>query len=130
MSSIHAPQPVAHGFLVGAAAARRTPGAAKQIFRRSPATFIMLAILITTSLVVRLLVPELAHGITRHVSSNLHHLQHLRFGTLIGSAFWLDDGDELLPWTLLFLVIQAPAEAWQDGAEEVCHEVLRPRLTQ
>lgn len=72
----------------------------------------MLAFLVSTSLVVRLLFPDLAHGITRHVSSNLHHFQQLRFGTLIGSAFWLADGDELLPWTLLFLVIQAPAEAW------------------
>jgi len=80
--------------------------------RRSPGTFIMLAILVTTSVVVLLLIPDLAHGITRHVSSNLHHLQQLRFGTLIGSAFWLDDADELLPWTLLFLVVQAPAEAW------------------
>jgi hypothetical protein len=36
--------------------------------------------------------PQVQDRVVRHVSTNLHNLSHGRFGTLLGSAFVIDDG--------------------------------------
>ncbi len=80
--------------------------------RRSPGTFALLAIISATSLALELVAPHGGHRLLQHVSSNLAHIENLRFGVLVGSAFWLEDTAELFPWLLLFTVVAAPAEAW------------------
>ena len=80
--------------------------------RRSPGTFILLTVITITSLVLDLSAEQAARTVLHHVSSNLAHIEQLRFGTLVASAFWLEDSTEIVPWTLLFFLVVAPAEAW------------------
>lgn len=80
--------------------------------RRSPATLVLLAAIAITSLVLDLSAAHAARSLLHHFSSNLAHLEQGRVGTLVASAFWLEDSAELVPWTLLFLLVVAPAEAW------------------
>lgn len=80
--------------------------------RRSPATFLLLAVISATSLVLDLSAEHAARTVLHHFSSNLAHLENGRIGTLVASAFWLEDSTELVPWTLLFFLVVAPAESW------------------
>lgn len=80
--------------------------------RQSPATFLLLAVISVTSLVLDVSADHAARTVLHHFSSNLAHLEQGRFGTLIASAFWLEDSTELVPWTLLFFLVVAPAESW------------------
>lgn len=87
------------------------PRAAWQYVRRAPGTFIWLAILLVTTIVVHRLSP----GAERHVlgsrSTNLHHLQEDPLRVLLTSAFWLAGGG----WPLYFVVyniFHVPAERW------------------
>lgn len=80
--------------------------------RQSPATFLLLAVIALTSLVLDVSADHAARAVLHHFSSNLAHLEQGRIGTLIASAFWLEDSTELVPWTLLFFLVVAPAESW------------------
>lgn len=85
---------------------------AVSVVRRSPATFLLLVAISVTSLVLDLAAGHEGPRLLHHFSSNLAHFEDGRFGTLVASAFWLEDATELLPWTLLFFLVAAPAEAW------------------
>jgi len=87
-------------------------GQLEAFVRRSPATFIYLAILTVTTWVLIGSSPGLVNELLADQSTNLHHLTHDPVHVLIRSAFWLDDYHELVLWIVLFAVVLAPAERW------------------
>ncbi|TQF75192.1 hypothetical protein FK531_00210 [Rhodococcus spelaei] len=79
--------------------------------RRAPGTFIWLAILLVTTIVVARLSP----GAERHVlgsrSTNLHHLEEDPLRVLVTSAFWLSGGG-WITYFIIFNIFHVPAERW------------------
>jgi hypothetical protein len=87
-------------------------GQLETFVRRSPATFLYLAILTVTTWVLIGSSSGIANALLADQSTNLHHLTHDPVHVLIRSAFWLDDYRELMLWIVLFVVVLAPAERW------------------
>lgn len=79
--------------------------------RRSPATFAYLAILTVTTWVLVGASTSVVEAMLREQSTNLSHLGSEPVRVLVRSAFWLPNY-ELLFWTVLYVVVLAPAERW------------------
>lgn len=87
------------------------PAAAWAYVRRAPGTFIWLAILLVTTIVMHQLSPEALHHVLGSRSTNLHHLREDPFHVLISSAFWLAGGG-WFGYFVLFNLFHVPVERW------------------
>lgn len=79
--------------------------------RRAPGTFIWLAILFATTVIINHSSPAYAHWILERRSTNIHYLSQSPLRVLLSSALWLDGGD----WPIYFVlynVFHVPAERW------------------
>nr|GLK39768.1 hypothetical protein GCM10017611_66390 [Rhodococcus wratislaviensis] len=90
---------------------RSFPRAAWTYVRRAPGTYIWLAILLVTSVVMRNLPPDALAQILGDRSTNLHHLAEDPVRVLISSAFWLAGGG-WITYFISFNVFHVPAERW------------------
>ncbi len=57
--------------------------------RRAPGTFVWLAILFVTTVVMHHLSPQVLHDVLGDRSTNLHHLREDPIRVLVTSAFWI-----------------------------------------
>ncbi len=74
-------------------------------------TYIWLAILLVTSVVMRNLPPDVLAQVLGDRSTNLHHLAEDPVRVLISSAFWLAGGG-WITYFISFNVFHVPAERW------------------
>ncbi|MCA1008415.1 hypothetical protein LCL87_22130 [Rhodococcus hoagii] len=79
--------------------------------RRAPGTFVWLAILLVTSIVMNHLSPLALDDVLGDRSTNLHHLREDPVHVLITSAFWLAGGS-WLSYFVLFNLFHVPVERW------------------
>ncbi|WP_371480614.1 rhomboid-like protein [Kitasatospora sp. NBC_00315] len=79
--------------------------------RRAPGTFIWLAILFGTTVVIRHVSPETAHHILEKRSTNLHYLAVSPVRVLLSSAMWIAGGGWLF-YFVLYNIFHVPAERW------------------
>ncbi|WP_327249465.1 rhomboid-like protein [Streptomyces sp. NBC_01320] len=79
--------------------------------RSAPGTYIWLAILFVTTVVVHQMSPDFEEDFLRQHSTNIHELVRDPVRVLISSAFWIDGG-KWFPYAFLFNVFHAPAERW------------------
>jgi hypothetical protein len=79
--------------------------------RSAPGTFVWLAILLVTTVVIHTFSPGFAHRFVLHHSTNLHELSHNPIRVLISSALWIDGG-HWWPYLILYSLFHAPAERW------------------
>ncbi len=87
------------------------PVAVGHYVRRAPGTYLWLAILLVSTLVVRRLSPAAADTLLGNRSTNLHHLQEDPVRVLISSAFWLAGGG-WLGYAVTYSIFHAQAERW------------------
>ncbi|MDH6678744.1 putative membrane protein YcfT [Rhodococcus sp. LBL1] len=87
------------------------PAAAWAYVRRAPGTFVWLAILLVTSIVMDHLSPAALNDVLGSRSTNLHHLQEDPVHVLITSALWLAGGS-WLSYFVLFNLFHVPVERW------------------
>ncbi|WP_227982338.1 rhomboid-like protein [Nocardia spumae] len=87
------------------------PSAVGTYIRRAPGTYMWLAILLVSTLVVRHLTPQQADIVLGNRSTNLHHLREDPVRVLISSAFWLAGGG-WLGYAVSYTVFHAQAERW------------------
>lgn len=85
--------------------------AAGRWVRSAPGTYLWLAALAVTTLIITRLPPEEARAWLGHRSTNLHHLAEDPIRVLIGSAFWTDGGG-WFGYAVLFTLFHANAERW------------------
>ncbi|WP_336083394.1 rhomboid-like protein [Nocardia sp. SSK8] len=85
--------------------------AAGRWVRSAPGTYLWLAALAVTTLIIARLPPEEARAWLGHRSTNLHHLGEDPVRVLIGSAFWTDGGG-WFGYAVLFTLFHANAERW------------------
>ncbi|HEY5057930.1 MAG TPA: rhomboid-like protein [Gaiellaceae bacterium] len=78
--------------------------------RTAPLTSAYLLVLVVTTWVLQTSSPRIANRLLLEQSTNLHHLAHDPIRVLVGSAFWLGAGWELLLWAPLFALVLAPVE--------------------
>ncbi|WP_030668966.1 rhomboid-like protein [Streptomyces rimosus] len=79
--------------------------------RRAPGTFIWLAILFGTSVIVHHLTPDTLEHVLQRRSTNIHNLLFSPGRVLLTSALWLDGGGWPL-YFILFNIFHVPAERW------------------
>ncbi|WP_416974502.1 rhomboid-like protein [Streptomyces sp. 4F14] len=79
--------------------------------RRSPGTYVWLAILLFTTVAAHRMSPQFEEEFLRQRSTNLHELSDNPVRVLVASAMWLDGG-YWLPYVALYSVIHAPVERW------------------
>ncbi|OJF84308.1 hypothetical protein NS14008_14410 [Nocardia seriolae] len=79
--------------------------------RSAPGTYIWLALLLVTTIVMRSLPPDEARVLLGNRSTNLHHLREDPIRVLVSSAFWLPGGGWPV-YLVLYSVFHAPAERW------------------
>jgi hypothetical protein len=79
--------------------------------RRAPGTFIWLAILFVTTLIIRHVSPHFAHHILVRQSTNIKYLHKSPVRVLITSALWIA-GSGWFVYFLLYNVFHVPAERW------------------
>ncbi len=79
--------------------------------RRAPGTFVWLAILFVTTVVMHHLSPQVLHDVLGDRSTNLHHLREDPIRVLVTSAFWIAGGT-WIGYFLLFNLFHAPVERW------------------
>lgn len=91
--------------------------------RRAPGTFIWLAILLVTSVVMRHLPADALNEVLGNRSTNLHHLAEDPVRVLISSAFWLAGGG-WFSYFMLFNVFHVPAERWLGTLRWLCVVVI------
>ncbi len=89
----------------------RASGAAWAYVRRAPGTFIWLAILLATTLLIRNVPPHVAYEILERRSTNLHYLAVSPIRVLVTSALWIDGGGWIF-YFLLYNIFHVPAERW------------------
>ncbi|WP_433613044.1 rhomboid-like protein [Prescottella agglutinans] len=87
------------------------PAAAWAYVRRAPGTFVWLAILLVTSVVMNRLSPTALNDVLGDRSTNLHHLREDPIRVLISSAFWLAGGS-WLSYFALYNLFHVPVERW------------------
>jgi len=78
--------------------------------RTAPATSAYVCVLAVTTLVLQTSSPRIANRLLLAQSTNLHHLARDPIRVLVGSAFWLTGGWQLLEWAALFALVLAPVE--------------------
>ncbi|WP_433401331.1 rhomboid-like protein [Streptomyces sp. CA-146814] len=77
----------------------------------APGTYLWLAVLFVTTVVLHRMSPAFEDDFLRDRSTNLHELAQNPVRALISSAFWIDGG-RWLPYAVLFTVFHATAEHW------------------
>ncbi|QBJ98459.1 hypothetical protein ERC79_00220 [Rhodococcus sp. ABRD24] len=87
------------------------PAASWAYVRRAPGTFVWLAILFVTTMVMHRLSPDALNHVLGNRSTNLHQLQEDPIRVLITSALWLAGGG-WLGYFVLFNLFHVPAERW------------------
>ncbi|MBC2638254.1 MULTISPECIES: rhomboid-like protein [unclassified Rhodococcus (in: high G+C Gram-positive bacteria)] len=102
---------------------RSFPRAAWTYVRRAPGTYIWLAILLVTSVVMRHLPPDVLDVVLGNRSTNLHHLAEDPVRVLISSAFWLAGGG-WFTYFISFNVFHVPAERWLGTLRWLCVVVI------
>ncbi|MCB5910180.1 rhomboid-like protein [Streptomyces pinistramenti] len=93
---------------------RTLPRAAARLWtyvRRAPGTFVWLAILLVTSVIMHRFTPAVLTHVLQHRSTNIHNLVHSPVRVLLTSALWLDGGGWLL-YFVVYNVVHVPAERW------------------
>ncbi|MEU6559763.1 rhomboid-like protein [Nocardia nova] len=90
---------------------KAVPVAVTRYVRSAPGTYIWLAILLVSTLVVRHLSPDQADVLLGNRSTNLHHLREDPIRVLISSAFWLAGGGWLV-YAVSYSIFHAQAERW------------------
>ncbi|MBF6273320.1 hypothetical protein A5780_12690 [Nocardia sp. 852002-20019_SCH5090214] len=90
---------------------RTAAGAVGDYIRHAPGTYIWLAILLVSTLVVRHLSPDQAEILLGNRSTNLHHLREDPVHVLISSAFWLAGGG-WFGYAVSYTLFHAQAERW------------------
>ncbi|MEZ0089411.1 rhomboid-like protein [Streptacidiphilus sp. EB129] len=90
---------------------RRAGGAVAHYVRRAPGTYVWLAALLLTTVVINHINPEFQDQFLRQRSTNLHQLATRPVRVLFASAFWLDGGG-WLGYFVLYNLFQVPAERW------------------
>ncbi|MGW2251046.1 rhomboid-like protein [Kitasatospora sp. NPDC001660] len=93
------------------ARAARLARAVRWYVRSAPGTFVWLAILLVTTLVIDRVSPRVAHHILERRSTNLHHLEVAPVQVLFSSALWIEGGGWFF-YFVLYNVFHAPAERW------------------
>lgn len=79
--------------------------------RSAPGTYIWLAALFVTTVIVHQMSPDFEEDFLRQRSTNIHELSHDPVRVLLVSALWIDSG-LWLPYAVLYTVFHAPAERW------------------
>ncbi|WP_227996865.1 rhomboid-like protein [Nocardia australiensis] len=87
------------------------PRAVWSYMRSAPGTYIWLAILLVTTIVVRQLSPEATQLVLGNRSTNLHHLREDPIRVLVSSIFWIA-GSTWLSYLVLYSIFHAQAERW------------------
>ena len=83
----------------------------RQYVRSAPGTYIWLAVLLVTTIVIHQFSPDFERRFVLHHSTNLHELSHNPIRVLISSALWIDGG-HWWPYLILYSLFHAPAERW------------------
>jgi hypothetical protein len=89
----------------------RVLSAARAYVRSAPGTFVWLAILLVTTVIIRSVSPDTAHDILERRSTNLHYLAISPVRVLVSSAFWIG-GRGWFTFLVLYNVFHVPAERW------------------
>ncbi|MFH8474596.1 rhomboid-like protein [Streptomyces sp. NPDC018000] len=79
--------------------------------RSAPGTYIWLAALFVTTVLVHQMSPGFEEDFLRQRSTNIHELSENPVRVLITSTLWIDGG-HWLPYAALYTVFHAPAERW------------------
>jgi hypothetical protein len=82
----------------------------RDTIRTAPVTAAYLLVLFVTTWVLQTTTARISNRLLLEQSTNLHHLAHDPIRVLIGSAFWLSTGWELIVWAALFPFVLAPVE--------------------
>ena len=82
----------------------------KDGIRTAPATSAYLLVLVVTTWVLQTSSSRIANTLLLNESTNLHHLARDPIRVLVGSAFWLPAGWQVLLWAPLFALVLAPVE--------------------
>ncbi|WP_406100172.1 rhomboid-like protein [Streptomyces sp. NBC_01013] len=77
--------------------------------RSAPGTYVWLAVLFVTTVIVHQMSPDFEEDFLRQRSTNIHELSQNPVRVLISSAFWIDSGT-WIPYAILYTVFHAPAE--------------------
>lgn len=78
--------------------------------RTAPVTSAYLLVLVVTTWVLQTSSSRIANRLLLEQSTNLHHLARDPIRVLVGSAFWLSAGWQLLLWAPLFALVLAQVE--------------------
>ncbi|WP_441248419.1 rhomboid-like protein [Kitasatospora sp. McL0602] len=84
---------------------------ARRYVRSAPGTYIWLAILFVTTLIIRHVSPEFADGILEKRSTNIEYLSQDPVRVLITSALWIAGGGWFF-YFVLYNIFHVPAERW------------------
>ncbi|MFE6893453.1 rhomboid-like protein [Streptomyces sp. NPDC057694] len=90
---------------------RRVRDAVRDWVRSAPGTYVWLAILLVTTIVMRQMAPDTLDAFLGDRSTNIHALSTHPFRVLVQSALWID-GSGWLPYAVLYTLFHAPAERW------------------
>ncbi|MEY9942193.1 rhomboid-like protein [Streptacidiphilus sp. MAP5-3] len=106
----------------GSAAGRSMARAARAVWayvRRAPGTFVWLAILFVTTLIIRHVAPAAADRILERRSTNIHYLEKSPVRVLITSALWIS-GSGWFSYLVLYNIFHVPAERWLGTLRWLC----------
>jgi len=84
--------------------------ALRNAIRTAPVTSAYLLVLFVTTWVLQTTTARISNRLLLEQSTNLHHLGDDPIRVLIGSAFWLSTGWELIVWAAVFPFVLAPVE--------------------
>lgn len=90
---------------------RTRTAAVRRWIATAPGTYLWLAALFVTTVVLHRMSPAFEDAFLRDRSTNLHELAQNPVRVLISSAFWIDGG-RWLPYAVLFTAFHATAEHW------------------
>ena len=90
---------------------RRLLGAVWAYVRSAPGSFVWLAILLATTLIIRSVSPATAHHLLEQRSTNLHYLRVSPVRVLVSSALWIG-GSGWFAYVVVYNVFHVPAERW------------------
>jgi hypothetical protein len=79
--------------------------------RRAPGTYVWLAILLVTSVIMRHLAPDTLHRLLERRSTNIHHISQDPVRVLISSALWIAGGGWFV-YFVLYNIFHVPVERW------------------
>ncbi len=99
--------------------ATRAARACRAYVRRAPGTYIWLAVLFVTTVVIRSVSPTTAHHILEKRSTNLHYLTTSPVRVLISSALWIAGGG-WFGYFVLYNLFHVPAERWLGTLRWLC----------